>query len=176
MIMDAFIATILLFAGNFAPVGWAFCNGQLLSISQYQALYSLLGTTYGGDGIKTFALPDLRGRVPAGFGQGVGLPAIALGQQFGTMTNTLLLNQLPSHTHPVNANATASGRSLSAVPTNCFPAPNQDGSGNYASATDVVMNPLTISPVGGNQPVNNVQPTLGLNYIICLEGIYPTRS
>lgn len=173
--MDAFIASILLFAGNFAPVGWAFCNGQLLQISQYNALYSLLGTIYGGDGITTFALPDLRGRVPAGTGQGTGLPLMTLAQKQGTVTNTLLVSQMPSHSHALNANATTAGRNLSPLATANFPGQNQDGSANYASTADTVMNPATIATVGGSQPVNNMQPTLGLNYIICLEGIYPQR-
>ena len=174
--MEAFIATILLFAGNFAPLDWAFCNGQLLQINQYSALYSLLGTTYGGDGRTTFALPDLRGRVPAGFGQGPGLQSINLGQQIGINTNTLTIAQMPLHSHTLNANATATGRNLFPVPTNNYPAQNQDTTGNYAATTDVVMNQQAISSVGGNQSVNNMQPTLGLNYIICLQGIYPTRD
>lgn len=174
--MDAFIATILLFAGKFAPTGWAFCNGQLLSISQYQALYSLLGTTYGGDGVKTFGLPDLRGRVPVGTGQGIGFPVITLGQQFGTLTNTLTQAQMPMHSHLLGCNESATGRNLLATPTGNFPAPNQDGSGNFAATTEKVMNQGVISVAGGSQPVNNAQPSLGLNYIICLNGIYPTHD
>lgn len=174
--MDAFIATILLFSGNFAPLGWAFCNGQLLQINQYSALFSLLGTTYGGDGKTTFGLPDLRGRIPVGFGQGPGLQNINLGQQIGTNTNTLTISQMPTHSHTLSANATATGRNLLPVPTNNYPAQNQDTTGNYAATTDVAMNQQAISSVGGNQSVNNMQPTLGLNYIICLQGIYPTRD
>src|ERR1700710_1746158 len=97
--MEAFLATILLFAGNFAPSGWAFCNGQLLAIAQNQALFSLLGTTYGGNGIQTFGLPDLRGRVPIHFGQGPGLSSYSIGQSGGTENTTLLLNNLPQHNH-----------------------------------------------------------------------------
>lgn len=172
---DAFIGSIVLFAGNFAPVGWAFCNGQTLQINQYQALYSLLGITYGGDGRTTFALPDLRGRVPAGTGTVTGLQTINLGNKLGTNTNTLTPAQMPAHSHPLNANATTTGRSLLPIPTNNFPALNQDGSGNYAPTAGVVMNPTAIGNSGNGQPVNNMQPTLGLNYIICLVGIYPMR-
>ena len=173
--MEAFIASILLFAGNFAPSGWAFCNGQLLQIVQYQALYALIGTTYGGDGRTTFGLPDLRGRVPAGIGQSPGLQNINLGQQIGTNTNTLTVAQMPSHSHTLNANATATGRNLLPVPTNNYPAQNQDTTGNYAVTSDVQMNQQAIANAGGSQSVNNMQPTLGLNYIICLEGIFPPR-
>ena len=172
---DAFIGSIVLFAGNFAPSGWAFCDGQLMSISQYSAVYSLLGITYGGDGQTNFALPDLRGRVPAGPRQGTGLQNINLGGKVGTNTNTLTTTQMPAHTHPLNANAGTAGRSVVVLPTNNFSAQNQDGTGNYAPTTDVVMNQQSIGISGGNQPVNNMQPTLGLNYIICLEGLYPPR-
>jgi microcystin-dependent protein len=173
---EAFIGSIVLFAGNYAPKGWAFCNGQIMPIAQYQAVFSLLGTTYGGDGRITFALPDLQGRVPAHSGQGAGLQPIGLGEKIGTNTNTLTVGQMPMHSHAVIANATAAGRNLQALPTNNFPAQNQDASGNYATTADVQMNPATIGVTGANQAVNNMQPTLGLNYIICLEGIYPPRD
>src|SRR5690554_6808450 len=101
--MESFIASIIMFGGNFAPRGWAFCHGQLLPIHQHSALFSLLGTTYGGDGITTFALPDFRGRVPVGFGQGPGLPNINLGQTGGSETVTLTQNQMPQHTHPIQS-------------------------------------------------------------------------
>ncbi len=173
---EAFIGTVALFAGNFAPRGWAFCNGQVMPISQNSAVFSLLGTTYGGNGTTTFALPDLRGRVPAHVGQGVGLQPVFLGEQIGSNANTLTIGQMPMHTHAVNANATTSGRGLQVLPTNNFLAQNQDASGNYATSLDAQMNQQTISFVGGNQPLNNMQPTLGLNYIICLQGIYPSRD
>jgi len=172
---EAFIGSIVLFAGNFAPRGWAFCDGQLMQISQYQAVFSLLGTTFGGDGRSTFALPDLRGRVPAGVRKGQGLQNIDLGEQIGSNANTLTVSQMPMHSHTVSGNANTVGRSLLPLPTNNFPAQNQDSTGNYASSADVVMNQQTIGVSGGNLPVDNMQPTLGLNYIICLEGIYPSR-
>jgi len=173
---EAFIGSIVLFAGNFAPRGWAFCNGQIMPIVQYQAVFSLLGTTYGGDGRTTFALPDLQGRVPAHAGQGAGLQPIGLGEKIGTNTNTLTVSQMPMHSHTVSANATVAGRGLLPLPTNNFLGQNQDASGNYASTADVLMNPHAIGVTGGNQPENNMQPTLGLNYIICLQGIYPPRD
>ena len=148
---EAFIGSIVLFAGNYAPKGWAFCNGQIMPIAQYQAVFSLLGTTYGGDGRITFALPDLQGRVPAHSGQGAGLQPIGLGEKIGTNTNTLTVGQMPMHSHAVIANATAAGRNLQALPTNNFPAQNQDASGNYATTADVQMNPATIGVTGANQ-------------------------
>jgi microcystin-dependent protein len=137
------IATIKLFAGNFAPLGWFFCDGSLLPISQYQALYSLLGTMYGGDGRTTFGLPDLRGRVPMGTGQGQGLTPHNLGQKSGTETNVL----------------TSTNTGVSFVP----------------SASSTGTGSMTAVPTGQNAPVNNVQPSLALNYIICWQGLYPMR-
>lgn len=173
---EAFIGSIVLFAGNYAPQNWAFCDGQLLSCSQNAALFSILGVTYGGDGKTTFALPDLRGRVPAGPRQGPGLQNINLGDKIGSNTNTLTINQMPAHSHPIHANAGTAGRNLAVLPTNNVPAQNQDASGNYAPSPDVVMSQQVIGISGGNQPFNNIQPTLGLNYIICLEGLYPVRE
>lgn len=174
--MEPFIGEIIMFAGNFAPRGWAFCDGQLLPISSNQALFSILGTTYGGDGRTTFALPDLRGRVAAGPRSASGLQTINLGQHLGTNTNTLTVSELPAHNHTLNANGSATGRNTVTTPTNNFPAQNQDASGNYAATTDEIMNSQAIGMTGNNRPVNNMQPTIGLNYIICMEGIYPSRS
>jgi microcystin-dependent protein len=140
---DDMMGVIKLFAGNFAPQGWFFCDGTLLPISQYQALYSLLGTTYGGDGRTTFALPDLRGRVPVGIGAAPGLTPHSLGQKLGSETNVL-----------TNANT-----GVSFVPS---AAPTGAGS-------------MTAVPAGQNTPVNNVQPSLALGYIICWQGLYPMR-
>jgi microcystin-dependent protein len=174
--MEAFIGSIILFAGNFAPRGWAFCEGQLLPIAQNTALFSILGTTYGGNGQTTFALPDLRGRVPIGFGNGPGLQSITLGESAGTNTNMLTVSELPRHTHTLNANATTVGRDLNALPTGNFSAQNQDGTGNYASTGGAEMNPQAIGMTGSGTPVNNMQPFLGLNYIICMQGIFPSRN
>ncbi|MCP9769230.1 phage tail protein [Lacihabitans sp. LS3-19] len=174
--MDPLIAEIKLFGGNFAPRGWAYCDGQLLSIASNQALFSILGTTYGGDGRTTFALPDLRGRAPIAPGTGPGLTNHQLGQRGGTETNTLNVTNLPAHTHSMNAsNDTASSGS---------PASNSLGTAArggtvlpYApgAANQVAMGSTTGS-AGGNIPFNNMQPYLALNYIIALVGIFPSRN
>lgn len=182
---EAFIGSIVLFAGNFAPRNWAFCNGAVLSIAQYQALYSLLGATYGGDGRNTFALPDLRSRVPvhANNGQaGPGLQPVQLGEAAGTPTVTLLTSQMPAHTHMLTVNT---GNGTASSPAGGVPAVGNyedQASGevitvnNYAAAPNNTANPQAISPAGGNQPVSVMQPYLGLNYIICLNGLYPSRD
>jgi microcystin-dependent protein len=177
---EPFIGEVIMFAGNFAPRGWAFCAGQILSIAQNTALFSILGTTYGGNGQTTFALPDLRGRVPVGVGQGPGLPAVSLGEVSGSPTQTLLITQLPAHGHILRANANNANDSL---PANAYPAAAvipTDGNKSvsaYNSATDgTTMNPNAIAPTGGNQPFSLMQPYLGMNYIIALEGIFPSRN
>jgi microcystin-dependent protein len=175
---EAFIGSVLLFSGTYAPVGWAFCNGQQMAINENQALYSIVGTTYGGDGINYFALPDLRGRVAVHAGQGPALQPIALGQKLGTNTNSLTTSQMPAHSHALYANASLAGRNIELLPTNHFICQNQDGTGNFAQTADVTMNSQVVGMSGQQspEPVSNMQPTLGLNYIICLEGIYPSRS
>lgn len=167
---DPFIAEIKLFAGNFAPRGWAFCNGQILSIAQNTALFSLLGTTYGGNGQTTFALPDLRSRVPVHPGQGPGLSNVTLGQAAGSETVTLLQTQMPQHGHMVAATNGSAGASR---PANNF----LSAGGSYANASDgTTMNPNMVQGAGGGQPHENRQPYLGLNFIIALEGIFPARN
>ncbi|MCX4248096.1 phage tail protein [Paraliomyxa miuraensis] len=170
--MEPFIGQIIMFAGNFAPRGWALCDGQLLPISQNQALFSILGTTYGGDGRTTFALPDLRGRASLHAGSGPGLTPRSLGQKSGEETVTLTVNQMPSHGHVVNAADTmANVRS----PSNAVLA--QEATGAYQNGrTDVTMNPAMIGNSGGSQPHDNMQPYLVVNYIIALEGIFPSRN
>lgn len=163
-----FLGEIILFAGNFAPRGWAFCNGQILAIAQNQALFSLLGTTYGGNGQTTFALPDLRSRVPVHAGQGPGLSDYALGQNGGTETVTLLVSELPQHTHRQPA---TNGEQTTNRPDGALPA----AGGVYGEVSDGSLLTQT-SPAGGSQPHNNVQPYLTLNYIIALEGIFPSRN
>ena len=178
--MEGTMSEIRLFAPNFAPKSWAFCAGQLLAISTNQALFSLLGTTYGGNGIQTFALPDLRGRVPMGTGTGT-VNQYQLGQLSGSNTATVTMVNLPSHTHAgagsytISAysdegdNGSPSGNSLAAL------------SGLYSTKTpDAFLRPvtatLTIGTTGGNQPIPVQQPYLGMNYIICLMGIFPSRN
>jgi microcystin-dependent protein len=165
-----FLGQIILVPYNFAPQGWAFCNGQMLSIAQNTALFSLLGTTFGGDGQTTFALPDLRGRVPLSSGQGPGLQNYNLGQVGGEETVTLTGNQVGAHSHLVNA---SSNHFNSKEPGNNFLAEG----GRFQSATDgSTMNPGIIANGGGSQPHDNMQPYLGLNYCIALQGIFPSRS
>lgn len=174
---EPFIGEIIMFGGTFAPRGWAFCNGQLLSIAQNTALFSILGTTYGGDGQTTFALPDLRGRVPvhSGNSQGPGLPPVQLGEMAGSPSVTLTVTQMPMHNHLVAASQTAT----TTDPNGGFPANDARGTPVqiYATQTDGThMNPSMIGLAGGGQPISVQQPYLGINFIIALEGIYPARS
>lgn len=167
---DPFVGEIRIFAGNFPPTGWAFCDGQLMAISHNTALFSLLGTTYGGDGRATFALPDLRGRAAMQAGSGPGLSPRELGESGGVTSVTLAATQLPAHSHQVNAALNTD----QAAP---------DGShllGNaamYAPAgTPVPMAAEAVGPSGGNAAHNNLQPCLTVSYIIALQGEYPPRS
>ncbi len=178
--MDPFLGEIRMAGWNYAPNGWALCNGQLLPISQYSALFALLGTTYGGNGTTTFGLPNLQGRVPIHQGNGVGLSPYVMGQVGGTENVTLLPTQMPSHNHLVGV----SNQSGTVVdPTNAILAQGNSGSGrspvpvtNYVStAATGTLAPTAISPAGGNQPHSNVQPYLCVNFIIALTGIYPSR-
>lgn len=171
---EPYIAGIVLFAGNFAPRGWAFCNGQILSIAQNTALFSLLGTTYGGNGQTTFALPDLRGRVPIQPGQGPGLPLYDLGETGGAPTTTLVANNLPAHSHSLNAVTEAGDTS---IPTGAFLSNSGALDKEYkTSGTIVGMNAGAIGATGSSVPFNTMQPYLGLNYIIALTGIFPSRN
>lgn len=179
--MEEFIGIVKLFAGSFAPVNWQFCDGRLMQISQNQALFAILGTTYGGDGVNTFALPDLRSRVALGTGQGQGLSNYVLGQMQGTENTTLLTSNLPAHTHtvigsvkiPINDSNVSSD-----VPTDAYlGTPSQaiySSSTNGFAANAVVQ--LTNSVAGSSAPVNNIQPVLALSYIICLNGYFPSRN
>jgi microcystin-dependent protein len=167
--MDPFIAEIRMFGGNFAPVGWATCDGQLLPIAQNTALFSLIGTIYGGDGQTTFALPDLRGRLPVHIGTG-----LSIGQASGSETIALTAANLPAHTHV--ANAASTGTTLS--PSGQYWAADPGGNvAPYAAAPDgSVMSGAAIGAQGGSQPHDNMQPFLALTFIIALQGIYPSRS
>ena len=169
------LGEIRMFGGNFAPRGWAFCNGQILPITQNTALFSLLGTMYGGNGINTFALPDLRGRVPNHFGQGPGLSNYTQGQVGGTESVTLLQSQLPAHSHSVNAVAAGGNQ---ASPAGNLPAIESTGTSlNFSSsAANATMNPATIGNTGQGQPLPVIQPYLTINFIIALQGIFPSRN
>lgn len=170
-----YLGDIMMFGGNFAPEGWALCNGQLMSIMQNQALFSILGTTYGGDGVTTFGLPDLRGRLPISLGQGPGLSNYPEGQASGSETVTLLSMQIPAHNHPLNAN---NDKGDISNPTSAFSAVVLDSknslSNGYAASANSAMDASGAS--GGNQPHNNMQPYLCVNFCIALEGAFPSRS
>lgn len=167
---DPFIAEVKIFAGNFAPRGYAFCNGQLLPIAQNTALFSLVGTIYGGDGRSTFGLPNLQGRAAMHWGNGPGLTPRQIGSSGGTATVSLSEAQMPSHNHTLQASPSAT----SAAPASSV------GLGNAAmyntGGTAVAMASQALGSTGGGQPHNNMQPFLGINFIIALQGIYPSRS
>ncbi len=167
--MDPFLGEIRLVPFTFAPTGWAFCAGQLLPINQNQALFALLGTNYGGDGHTTFALPDLRGRVPVGAGQGATGSSYQLGSTGGQEAVKLTAAQLPAHSHPVRAN---SGSSTTKDPAAAFPA----FGGAYAATQNAKMNTAMLGRTGGGNPHDNRQPYLSLNYIIALLGIFPSQN
>lgn len=164
---EPFIGEIRQAAFPFAPKGWALCNGQLLSIQQNQALFSILGTTYGGDGIRTFGLPNLQGRMPLGPGNGV-----VLGESAGQATHTLIQTEIPAHIH--GANATAADASSDDPTGNGFASAKVYAA--YSTAPRVLMDPSVVQPAGGSQPHENMQPYLVINFIIALTGIYPSRS
>jgi microcystin-dependent protein len=176
----AYIGEIRPVGFNFNPVGWAFCNGQLLPIAQYDALFALLGTTYGGDGQTTFGLPDLRGRVPIHMGTAPGGETFTLGQQAGTETVAITTSQMPSHAHAFSYQPLASGNAGAQTnPENAYYA----GSGrSLAFATVDTVNTtmaaptVQTSPAGGSQPISVIQPYRVLNYIIATEGLFPSRN
>ncbi|MCX7571872.1 tail fiber protein [Tumebacillus sp. DT12] len=178
---DAYIGEIRVFAGNFAPKGWALCNGQLMSISQNTALFSILGVQYGGDGKTTFALPNLMGNAPMGQGSGQGLTPRTVGEKVGSSTVTLLTTEMPGHNHAPQA-INVQGTTV-------------DPTGSYWSQSvaeglpgletqiplfnptpDTPMSPVALNVAGGSQPHNNMQPYLAMNYIICLQGEFPSRG
>lgn len=187
---DQFVAQIAIFPFNFPPNGWAFCNGQLLPLSQNTALFSLLGTTYGGNGQSNFALPDFQGKVPVHFGQGPGLSLRDLGESGGSETVTLLESEIPSHNHAVTIKVPVGDVANTDSPLNAFPATfpvgeQLDGKaallyGQAAETGAVQMGNINAEvstfPSGGSLPHNNMQPTLFLNFCIALQGIFPPRS
>jgi microcystin-dependent protein len=179
--MEGTIGEIRIFAGNFAPLNWAFCNGSSMSIANYETLYVLIGTIYGGDGVQTFNLPDLRSRIPVGTGQGPGLPMVNLGQIGGAESVTMNTGQMPSHNHL--------GTGSIAIPT--YGAADTLGSptgsilagltGAYSSSpADTALkadtSAITLAPTGQGNPISIIQPYLSTNYIICLQGIFPSRN
>ncbi|RZS98942.1 phage tail protein [Aquimarina brevivitae] len=184
--MEGYIGEVRMFGGNFAPRAWAFCEGQLLPISNNTALFSIIGTVYGGDGRTTFALPDLRGCVPIGPGRGPGLSDRIIGQRGGSEENTLNVTQIPSHNHAAVTNVSSAEASQSAATQgSSIGTPGAlDGRsfsptlGFNTSTPDVSLNAqsITVGNTGGNLPVENMQPWLSCYYIICLQGIFPSRN
>lgn len=187
--MDEYMGMVKIFAGNFAPRGFLFCNGQIIGIAQNSALFALLGTTYGGNGQTTFGLPDLRGRAAIGWGQGPGLSNYNLGQVSGTENVNILISNMPAHNHiatstltlnasnaaatvstPVAGNALGAGKDVNTDPVSMYTtsAPNVPLAGG-AVATTTALN-------GGNLPISIMQPTLAISYIICMEGPFPSRN
>ncbi len=170
---ECFIGEVRMFAGNFAPRGWALAQGQIMAIAQNTALFSILGTTYGGNGQTTFALPDLRGRFPMGTGQGPGLSPRDLGEVGGTENTTLSSTQMPAHSHSLQVTTTGA---TSSTPSNSKVLAGIQGAGAYSTAVpNTSLSPVTVGPAGGSQPFSLVNPFLGINFIICMEGIYPSR-
>jgi microcystin-dependent protein len=177
---DQYLGEIRLVGFNFAPYGWAQCNGQILAIAQNTALYSLLGTYYGGNGTSTFALPNLQSRVVVGMGQGTGLSPYSIGQTGGTENTTLLANNLPTHTHPfaISANSTTGDTNN---PSNAYPGlggDSQQGPANVytQSRGSATMAPQMTGPTGNSVPFSVLQPYIAMNYVIALQGIYPSRN
>lgn len=184
--MDEYIGIIKIFGGNFAPRGWMMCNGQLLSIAQNSALFSLLGTTYGGDGVTTFALPNLQSRLPIGMGQGPGLSQYSQGEITGTENTTLTTGNIPAHTHTAVLKVNSGNSSQTAATANASISTPGTLSGRTFTATygfnttapDIAMNSgsVTNMPTGSNLPFRNIPPVIAMNYIICVQGIYPSRN
>lgn len=202
--MEGTIGEIRMFGGNFAPQGWQICAGQSLSIAEYTPLYAVIGTYYGGDGQNTFNLPDLRSRIPVGTGAGPGLPSVSTGEAWGSEGVTLTTSQMPGHTHAATVTGGGGTATFSATlngvnnaggidnPTgNILGTDTLSGTTSYATsgtlsemnAGEVVVSNLygalptiTVGVAGGSQPHSNIQPVLAVNYIICLEGIFPSRN
>lgn len=171
---DQFVAEIRIFPFNFPPTGWAFCDGQLMPISQNTALFSLLGTTYGGDGKSTFSLPDMQGNAPMQPGQGQGLSLRDLGELSGSESVTLLVSEMPFHTHALRVSAEVADIQIPTANTSL--ARSGGGSAYTTQATNIVqLAPQALSPAGGSLPHNNMQPYLTLNFCIALQGIFPQR-
>lgn len=178
--MDPYLAQVIMFGGNFAPRGWRLCDGSLLSIAQNTALFSLIGTIYGGNGQTTFGLPDFRGRTPVGAGQGPGLPSVELGETSGLPTTTLISTNIPIHTHTATmavavsdtaANSTEADGKILASPASRIYTAATNASGNLGGIA-----PVNSSIIGSSQSFNNRQPYIGILFLICYEGIYPSRN
>lgn len=181
--MNGNIGEIRLFAGNFAPNAWALCQGQLINIASNTALFSILGTTYGGNGTTNFALPDMRGRIARHVGQGPGLATVDLGEQGGQHIHTLIASEIPAHNHSMSIAATTTHGAYSDSPGNNNSPVGRyhaivPGTNAYSTTADTQLAPynITMGNTGGSQPFSTQQPYLALNFIICLTGIYPSRN
>jgi microcystin-dependent protein len=174
-----YVSEIKMFAGTFAPSGWFFCDGRLLAIADYSVLFTLIGTTYGGDGQITFALPDLRGRVPIHFGQSSGTSNYVQGQTGGAEQVTITTSQMPAHNHPVACNSAGTNQALMATkttPANNFFGTESTGAGIYETGFNSTMNAGMIFNTGSSLPHENRQPFLSVNFIIAWAGVFPSRS
>ncbi|MDQ3109513.1 MAG: tail fiber protein [Bacteroidota bacterium] len=181
--MEGVIGYTTMFAGNFAPKNWGFCQGQIMTIASNTALFSILGTTYGGNGTTTFGLPDLRGRAVVGAGQGPGLSPYSLGQMTGTENATLTNSEMPAHVHPVAvvaANPVTDGDASLSTANGSVYGRDTVGIAPYSSSSSVNMGPLTanlqMAPVGNSQALSILRPLLGINQVICMYGVYPARN
>jgi microcystin-dependent protein len=170
---EPYIGEIRMVGFNFAPVGWALCNGQLMSIAENDALFALLGTTYGGDGQTTFGLPDLRGRAPLHNSN-----THVQGELTGSEIVTLTLSQLPTHSHTMGAQNTANSTGAGSNPSNAYPGPSSLNGNDYKDTpvSPATMNAAAVTPSGGGQPHDNMMPDLVINFVIALEGIFPTQN
>jgi len=173
---DPFLGEIRIFPFNFAPRGWLMCNGQILPISQYTAVFSLLGTTYGGNGTSNFALPNFQGYFPIGQGQGPGLTQRVLGEQSGEPTVTLLTTQIPQHNHVVNCAATGGAGNPSGAVFGAGGRGKQPAYAAYAAGSAKQMASSAVAQTGSSQPHDNMMPYLTLNFCIAMQGVYPSRS
>jgi microcystin-dependent protein len=170
---DQFLAEIRIFPFNFAPIGWATCSGQILSIAQNAALFSLLGTNYGGNGRQTFGLPNLGGIVPMNMGNGTGLTPRVVGETGGEATVTVIQSELPSHNHTIRCD-TSGGNDYG--PGGDYPSPDAGGDTEYATSSNAQMSAASLAATGGSQPHNNLQPYLVFTFCIAMTGIFPPRS
>jgi microcystin-dependent protein len=181
--MEGTIGEIRMFAGNFFPKNWAFCQGQLIAIQSNTALFAILGTTYGGNGTSNFGLPNMSGRTPVGAGQGPGLSPYVIGQVGGTETQTLTAANLPPHTHPVAGSITMQASTVLGnkdAPQGSYPAFFTDteayNTGSNGAMAAMQLSPLVVGQAGGTSPYSSRQPVLGINYIICMFGVFPARN